>query len=293
MTITPQKIVLNDLAQARRRPLVETVSKTIYEGPECSTHVLYFKDEIDISGNIETISGKGILNSRISELLFTRIANLGIDTHFIRTLNMREQLVHATDPLPFTITLHNVATGHLAQRLGLEDGMALLKPLPEFTVRSQELGNPVVAAEHLISLGWSRFEEIDDIIMSTQRINDFLNGQFLAFNLRLMSFSLQFGKFYHPDLMDPQLMIIDELSPEKFSLIDLATGNRFDLQGMEDCPEEAHNIYQEIARKLGVLNPESTDSLASATTPNLFSQNKVVQPQPFNQRNNPHGHNSL
>jgi phosphoribosylaminoimidazole-succinocarboxamide synthase len=241
---------------------------------------------------VETVNGKGILNNRISELLLSRLNELGIDTHFIRSLNMREQLVRATEPLPFYVTIHNVATGSFAKRLGLEDGMILAKPIPEFSYRSKELGNPVIAAEHLTALGWSRFEEIDDIIMTSQRVNDFLNGQFLALNIRLLSFTLEFGKCYTSDLMDSQLMISDEISPENCHLLDLTTGSRLDLTRMEDAPSQAHEVYQDLARKLGVLNLDTGESQSNSHSGDIFSKNLPGKKRSLKHRKKPHGHNS-
>lgn len=293
MTLNSRPILLSDYAQPRRRQLLDGTSKTIYDGPEPGTHVLYFKDDVFLEGEVETINGKGILNNRVSELLLSRLNEIGIDTHFIRTLNMREQLVRATEALPFYVTLHNVASGTFAKRLGLEEGMQLSKPVPEFSLTSKELGNPTVAAEHLTSLGWSRFEEIDEILLTAQRVNDFLNGQFLALNMRLISFSLEFGRFYTSDLMDSQIMITDELSPDTCNLLDLTTGRRLDLQGMEDDPEEASEIYQEVARRLGVLGLDSSDGLTSASTQDIFSKQRSPNKRSLKQRKNPHGHNSL
>jgi phosphoribosylaminoimidazole-succinocarboxamide synthase len=293
MTLNSRPILLSDYAQARRRQLMDTLSKTTYDGPEPGTHVLYFKDDVSLLGSVKTISGKGILNNRISELLMSRLNELGIDTHFIRALNMREQLVRATESLPFYVTIHNVATGSFAKRLGLEDGMILSKPIPEFSYRSKELGNPVVAAEHLTALGWSRFEEIDDIIMTSQRVNDFLNGQFLAINIRLMSFTLEFGRLYTTDLMDSQMMITDELSPEKCHLLDLTTGNRLDIMGMEDTPEEAHGIYQEVSRRLGVLGLDNLENPPSPPSQDIFSKTMPRKRRSPKQRKTPHGNNSL
>lgn len=293
MTLNSRPILLSDYAQPRRRQLFDGTRKVLYDGPESGTYVLYFKDDVTLQGKSDTISGKGILNNRISELMMTRLNDLGIDTHFIRSLNMREQLVRATETLPFSVTLHNVASGAFAKRLGLEEGMLLSKPVPEFTLRSKDLNNPIVAAEHLTALGWSRFEEIDDILMTSQRVNDFLSGQFLALNIRLISFSLEFGRHYTTDLMDSQIMITDELSPDTFSLLDLTTGRRLDQQGMKDYPEETNEIYQEVARRLGVLGLDIPEGINGIASQDIFSKQRALKKSSLKQRKNPHGHNSL
>jgi phosphoribosylaminoimidazole-succinocarboxamide synthase len=262
MTIRFHSHLFHDDAPPRRRQIFDGVSKTTYDGPEPATHVLFFKDELSLEGNIMTTSGKGVFNNRISGLLMSRLNDLGIETHFIRALNMREQLVRSTAALSFRVTMHNVATGTFAMRLGLQEMGQLPQPIPEFSLRNEKLGNPFLATEHLISLGWSRLDEIDEVLMVSQRINDFLSGQFFALNIRLLSFTLEFGR--QADFNAP-LLIIDELSPETCSLFDLKTGQRLDQQGIKDNPEKSCEIYQEVARRLGVFESEEEKSKARLT----------------------------
>ncbi|MBM3468622.1 MAG: phosphoribosylaminoimidazolesuccinocarboxamide synthase [Alphaproteobacteria bacterium] len=274
--------------QPRRHQLSEGTSKIIYDGPEPGTHVLYFKDDALLNVEPLTCNGKGILNNRISELLMSRLNDQGIETHFIRTLNMREQLVRATTSLPFVVTVHNSASDAFAQRLGLEEGMILPKPVPEFSLRN----NAVVAMEHLTALGWCRFEEIDEILVACQRVNDFLTGQFLALNMRLISFTLEYGRHYASDYMDSQIMITDELSPETFKLLDLTTGQRIDIQGIRNTPEKAQSIYQEVAHRLGVFTIDPSGKM-----PHTPAQDAAQVSTPlkgtFKKRNKPHGHSSF
>ncbi len=293
MNISSPPRLFTDYTPPRRRQLLDETSKTIYDGPEPETYVLYFKDDIALEKETITASGKGVLNNRISELLMTRLNDLRIETHFIRMLNMREQLVRTTESLPFTLTLHNAASGTFARRLGLEEGAPLLKPVPEFSLRAEELNNPVVAAEHLTSLGWSRFEEIDEILLVSQRINDFLTGQFLALNIRLISFRLEFGRLYTSDLMDSQIVITDEISPDTCNLLDLQTGKRLDRQGVHDNPEQARNIYQEVARRFGVLGLDIPEGTIAPAFQDIISSTKLLQKRSFNRRKSPNGHNSL
>jgi phosphoribosylaminoimidazole-succinocarboxamide synthase len=206
---------------------------------------------------------------------------------------MREQLVRATETLPFTLALHNVASGAFARRLGLEEGSILLKPVPEFSLRAEELNHPVVAAEHLTSLGWSRFEEIDEILLVSQRINDFLTGQFLALNIRLISFSLEFGRLYTSDLMDSQIVVTDEIGPDNCNLLDLKTGKRLDRQGVQDNPEQAREIYQEVARRFGVLGLDIPEGTTPPAFLDISSLTKPLHKQLLNRRKSPNGHNSL
>lgn len=255
--------LLTDSTVPRRRQLCDEPHKTTYDGPSPETHVLYFKDDIAIHNRLYTINGKGVLNNRISELLMTRLNGLRIETHFIRSLNMREQLVRATEILPFKLTLHNVASQTFAKRLGLKENVVLPKPIPEFSLSCEKLGQPVVSTEHLTALGWSRFEEIDDILLMSQRINDFLIGQFLALNMRLVNFTLSLGRIYTTDLEDSHVVITDALCPDTLHLFDLTTNKHFHQEEIARNPEYAQEIYQEVARRLGVFSIDSIQTPAS------------------------------
>jgi phosphoribosylaminoimidazole-succinocarboxamide synthase len=271
MTTNSRPSLLSNYNQPRRHQIFEGTKKILYEGTEPGTYILFFKDECTDSHKKVVVNGKGILSNRISELFMSRLNNLGLETHFIRTLNMREQLVRATETLPFVVTIHNVASGEFARRLGLEENMVLPKLIPEFSLRGQGLDNPVVATEHLTALGWSRLDEIDDILLISQRVNDFLTGQFLALNIRLISVTLEFGRFYTSDFMESQIMLIDEIGPDTCNLIDLLTGQRLDRQGVHKDPEKARTIYQNVAQRLGILSQDLIDKGKTIHIPKEFS----------------------
>ena len=136
---------------SRRRQIYEGKAKILYEGPEPGTLIQYFKDDAT-AFNAEkkgTINGKGVINNRISEHVFTRLANIGIPTHFIRRLNMREQLIRQVEIIPLEVVVRNVAAGSLCKRLGLEEGEPLPHSLIEYYYKDDGLGDPLVAEEHI------------------------------------------------------------------------------------------------------------------------------------------------
>jgi phosphoribosylaminoimidazole-succinocarboxamide synthase len=250
--------ILSEKASPRRRHIYEGRSKVLFEGPEPGTYVLYFKDNHHKKSDL-AVTGKGVINNRLSELLMLRLGEIGIETHFIRRLNMREQLVRAAEVLPFDVVMHNVATGDFAKRLGLDEGMMLPEPIPELDVRTKGLLDSVISARHITGLGWADTDEVETLLNITQRINDFLCGQFLALGIRLMRYSLSFGRVYLSDFMgDTQIILIDEITPDNCHLLDLKTGERLDLNKdlAEDVYDEqkATKIYQEIARRFGLLD---------------------------------------
>ena len=250
--------ILSEKIVPRRRHVYEGSSKILFEGPEPGTYVLYFKDDHHKSDQL-IVTGKGVINNRLSELLMSRLGDIGVETHFLRRLNMREQLIRATEVLPFKVVMHNVATGEFAKRLTLDEGMVLPEPIPEFHVKTKESKECVISDRHITALGWADSDEIETLFSVTQRINDFLCGQFLALGIRLMQYSLSFGRIYVSEFGDTQILLIDEITPDSCHLLDLKTGERLDLNHEPSADEDtkdtrAAEIYQEIARRFGLLD---------------------------------------
>jgi phosphoribosylaminoimidazole-succinocarboxamide synthase len=254
----------------RRRQIYEGQDKILYEGPENNTHVLYFKDETargegpcvvasghqsSIRATTATMIGKGAINNRFSELMLSRIAHMGIPTHFMRRLNMREQLVRATEIIPFHVSLHNSACDHFAKRLGLSEGMELSQPILEFSLKSRELKFPLINHQYICSSGWAEEDELDFIQRTVYRVNDFLSGQFIAHGIQLMSFTLEFGRIYYGESIDAtQLMIIDEISPNTCHLRDLRTGKRLDKSVMDsENYDGSSEVYKDLATRFGLF----------------------------------------
>jgi phosphoribosylaminoimidazole-succinocarboxamide synthase len=167
---------------SRRRRIYEGKAKVLYEGPEPGTLIQHFKDDATAfnAKKHEVIEGKGVLNNRISEYLFQRLNDIGVPTHFIRRLNMREQLIREVEIIPLSVAVRNVAAGSLAKRLGIEEGTQLPRSIIEFYYKNEQLSDPMVSEEHITAFGWATPQEIDDIMALAIRVNDFLCGLFLA-----------------------------------------------------------------------------------------------------------------
>src|SRR6187402_3287184 len=167
---------------SRRRQIYEGKAKVLFEGPEPGTLVQHFKDDASAFNNQKrgTITGKGVLNNRISEFLMLRLAEIGIPTHLVRRLNMREQLIREVEIIPLEVVVRNIAAGSLATRLGLEEGTPLPRSIIEFYYKNDALNDPMVSEEHITAFGWATPQEIDDIMALAIRVNDFLSGLFLG-----------------------------------------------------------------------------------------------------------------
>ncbi|RZI46427.1 phosphoribosylaminoimidazolesuccinocarboxamide synthase [Candidatus Finniella inopinata] len=256
MSIGSKPALLGDRKPPRRRHLYEGRTKTLFDGPDPGTFVLYFKDNCKKQDGVSVI-GKGVINNRLSEMFMVRLNEIGVQTHLIRRLNMREQLVRATQNLPCHVIVHNLAIDNFAKRLGLEEGMLLPEAIPEFHVKSKDYAESVISERHITALGWADEDELDCIKEMTQRINDFLCGQFIALGLRLIRYQLEFGRVYLSDYMgDTQIVLIDEISADSCCVLDIESGERLDIDSLsgEDLGHcDQRSRYQKLAEKFGLL----------------------------------------
>lgn len=238
---------------SRRRRVYEGKAKVLYEGPEPGTLVQHFKDDTTAFDATKhaVIEGKGVLNNRISEFVFTRLNEIGVPTHFIRSINMREQLIREVEIIPVEVVVRNVAAGSLAKRLGLEEGTQLPRSIIEFYYKSDELHDPMVSEEHITAFGWASPQEIDDMMALALRINDFLTGLFLGIGIRLVDFKVEFGRQYEGDMM--RILLADEISPDSCRLWDIKSNDKLDKDRFRRDMGGLIEAYQEVARRLGIL----------------------------------------
>ena len=240
---------------SKRTRIYEGKAKILYEGPEPGTVIVHFKDDAT-AFNAEkkaVIDGKGVLNQRISEYLFTRLNEIGIPTHFMRSLNMREQLVREVEIIPLEVVVRNVAAGSLAKKLGLEEGFQLPRSIIEFYYKNDALGDPMVSEEHITSFGWATPMEIDDMMHMAIRINDFMTGLFLGIGIKLVDFKIEFGRLYENEMM--RVVLADEISPDSCRLWDTKTLDKMDKDRFRRDMGGLVEAYHEVARRLGIIQP--------------------------------------
>ena len=254
---------------AKGRKLYEGKAKIIYDGPEPGTVIQYFKDDATAFNNQKhaLINGKGVLNNRISEYIMLKLAEIGIPTHFVRRINMREQLVRQVEILPIEVVTRNVVAGGLAKRLGMEEGTAIPRSIIEYYYKNDELGDPMITEEHITAFGWAAPADLDDIVALTLRINDFLSGLFLGIGLRLIDFKMEFGRIYNEE-GDVQIVLADEISPDTCRLWDVKTNEKLDKDRFRRDMGGVQEAYQEVAKRLGILN----ETVESGETPPTQSQ---------------------
>ena len=237
----------------KRRRIYEGKAKVLYEGPEPGTLIQHFKDDATAfnAKKHALIEGKGVLNNRISEYIFQRLGEIGVPTHFIKRLNMREQLIREVEIIPLEVVIPNVAAGSLSTRLGLEEGSQLPRSIIEFYYKNDALNDPMVSEEHITAFGWATPQEIDEVMQLALRINDFMVGLFLGIGIRLVDFKVEFGRLY--DNEQVRIVLADEISPDCCRLWDVQTGDKLDKDRFRRDLGGMLEAYQEVAKRLGVL----------------------------------------
>jgi phosphoribosylaminoimidazole-succinocarboxamide synthase len=252
---------------ARRKKVYEGKAKILYEGPEPGTLVQYFKDDAT-AFNAEkraVVEGKGVLNNRLSEFFMRGLNQIGVPTHFIKRINMREQLIRSVEIIPLEVVVRNLAAGSLSKRLGIEEGTPLPRPIVEFYYKDDKLGDPLVTEEHIIAFNWATQQDLDDMVALALRVNDFLSGTMMAVGITLVDFKIEIGRIWENDY--PRLVVADEISPDSCRLWDAQSGRKLDKDVFRRDLGNLADAYTEVAKRLGVL----PSNVTHATKPTLIN----------------------
>jgi len=255
------------------KKLYEGKAKIIYEGPEKGTGIQHFKDDATAFNNLKkaTVEGKGVLNNRISEHILSNLNQIGIETHLIKRLNMREQLITLCEIFPVEFIVRNIATGSLTKRLGIADGTILKSPLIEFSYKNDDLGDPVVSRDHILEFRWiDSPKTLDLIINKCLRINDFMQGLFRAVGIKLVDFKLEFGKSNN----NSKILLADEISPDTCRLWDVSSEKKLDKDRFRKDLGNIIQAYQEVARRLGIIHEEGNISTVKFGKPKAVNIKK-------------------
>lgn len=238
----------------KKKMLYEGKAKTIFEGPTANTVIQYFKDDAT-ANNAEKhsiINGKGVLNNSISDFLMRKIHEIGIPTHYIKKLNMREQLVKKVEIIPVEFVVRNIAAGSIVKRLGLKEGEVFPNPLIEYYLKRDDLGDPLINEDHIVNFNWGTREELEEMQEYGLRINDFLRGLFLGIGLKLVDFKIEFGRYFSEE-DGTELLLADEISPDNCRLWDIKTNNKLDKDLFRQDIGGLKEAYQEVAERLKIL----------------------------------------
>lgn len=221
-------------------------AKYIYATADSDQIVAVYKDQATAFNGVkkEQIVGKGRLNNLISSLIFEKLNEAGVKTHFIKRLSDTEQLNRKVEIIPLEVVLRNVTAGSFSKRFGVEEGIALPTPIVEFYYKKDELDDPFINDEHIAFLELASQDQISYIKEETRRINEFLKDLFAQIGLTLVDFKLEFGVD-----SSGQILLADEFSPDNCRLWD-AYGNHLDKDVFRRGLGELTEVYEVVLEKL-------------------------------------------
>ena len=226
-------------------------AKTVYATDDPRYLVMHYRDDVSAfdGAKLAKLAGKGETNNRINAYVMGKLADAGIESHFVRLLNERESLVRAMKMIPVECVVRNVCAGSMAKRYGIEEGRRLPEPIFEFFLKSDALHDPLVNEDHIRVLGWATQQEIDAMKALTHRVNRVLKPLFADAGIDLVDYKLEFG---HP-IDDPNgpLVLGDEFTPDGCRLWDAQTGEKLDKDSFRRDLGEVIEHYREVARRIG------------------------------------------
>ena len=268
----------------RRRHIYEGSGTNLIQGTEPGTFIQSFKDTgcFFDDRSPTSWSGKGAVNSRISECLLGGLHAIGIPNHLVRRESMCDLLIRQAEMIPVTVIIRNIAAGNFAKRYEIPLGATLPRSIVEYYLKNQ--ARPMVTEEHLTAMGLANPHDLDDMMAMALRVNDFLSGWFLAVGMRLVDFKIEFGRLF--DEHGESLTILaDELDGDDLRLLDLTDPENIEAQATENPPlfieGEAEGV-RELAHRLGRMpvpapSASSTSPLGE-TTANTLGSRPAVRP---------------
>lgn len=231
----------------KREMLYEGKAKRVYKTDDENLFVIEYKDDAT-AGNGEkkgTIVGKGVINNKMSAMIYQMLEEKGIPTHFVEMLSDNEQLVKAVTIFPLETIIRNITTGSFVKRVGIEEGLVLDDPIFEFSYKNDDYGDPLINDYHAVAMKLATWDEIAKIKELTFKVNDILKAYFLERGITLVDFKLEFGK-----TVDGQIVLADEISPDTCRFWDVATGEKLDKDRFRQDLGGIEEAYQEMLKRV-------------------------------------------
>jgi len=227
--------------------LYEGKAKIVYTGPEVGTYRVYYKDDATAFNGQKRaqIGGKGVVNNRVSSTLFRYLEAHGVSTHFLGELSEREMLVRQVEIIPLEVIIRNRAAGSFAKRYGVAEGTPLAKPLVEFSLKNDALGDPLIYDDAVLALGLASANELSRIKELALQVNELLKAFFSQRGLEVIDFKLEFGR-----LPGGTVVLADEISPDTMRLWEVGTGEKMDKDRFRRDLGGVEEAYQEVLRRV-------------------------------------------
>ena len=230
--------------------LYEGKAKQVYATDEENVIIVHYKDDATAYNGIKkaSIANKGILNNEISTILFNKLKEKGMPTHFIEKINERDQVCKLVKILPLEVIVRNLIAGSMSKRLGIPEGTKPSNVILEICYKNDELGDPLINDHHAVALGLCTYEELNEVYSLTRQINEILIDIFKKINIILVDFKIEFGK-----TADGKIVLADEISPDTARLWDKDTLTKLDKDRFRRDLGKVEEAYVEILNRLKSL----------------------------------------
>ena len=231
----------------KREQLYEGKAKKVFATDDPSIVIVSYKDDATAFNGIKkgTIQGKGVINNRMTNLVFQRFEAAGIPTHFIEELNDRETVVRKVQIVPLEVIIRNISAGSFAKRYGVEEGIVFKEPTIEFSYKNDDLHDPLINTYHALALELATKEELETIKSMAFKVNSVLKEYFLSLGVKLVDFKLEFGR-----LPDGTIVLADEISPDTCRFWDAKTNEKLDKDRFRRDLGNVEEAYREMMRRV-------------------------------------------
>ena len=228
--------------------MYEGKAKKVYAMTDPDYCLVEYKDDATAFNGLKkgTITGKGVVNNRMSNFMFKLLAEKGIPTHFVEEVSDRETIVKKVKIVPLEVIIRNKAAGSMAKRLGLEEGTELKCPVLEFSYKDDALGDPMINDSHAIAIGAATQKDIDTIRELALKVNEYMIEFFASVGVELIDFKLEFGKF------GDEILLADEISPDTCRFWDIKTHEKLDKDRFRRDLGGVEEAYAEMMRRIGL-----------------------------------------
>lgn len=227
--------------------LYEGKAKKVYTTEDPELYIVDYKDDATAFNGLKkgTISGKGVINNRVTNHLMKMLESKGIPTHFVEELSDRETVVKKVKIVPLEVIVRNIAAGSMSKRLGIEEGTVLPTTVLEYSYKNDDLGDPLINDYHALAMQLCTRKELDQIASYAFKINEILKAFFKEINVDLVDFKLEFGK-----LSDGTIVLADEISPDTCRFWDATTHEKLDKDRFRRDMDNVDEGYHEIMKRL-------------------------------------------
>ena len=232
----------------KKELLYEGKAKKVYLTDDPDVLIVDYKDDATAFNGLKkgTIVGKGVVNNRMTNLVFRKLENEGVPTHFVEELSDRETAVKKVEIVPLEVIIRNVAAGSFSKRLGVPEGTKFKAPTIEFSYKNDDLGDPLINDYFAIAMELATREEIDTITKYAFKVNEVLKAYFMEANIELVDFKIEFGRYHG------QIILADETSPDTCRLWDADTHEKLDKDRFRRDLGNVEEAYNEVFTRLGL-----------------------------------------